>query len=699
MRQQKASIKSPIEVCKTRLHRLPEGDIQIKTLRRRSAIRAERPQDDDYEPTDDIGGRTFLGGTSLGIRSWLYFLSCAAAAVAFAALFIHVDSNLNAAFQKLETAQRMDELANAAERGTYSLQARQQNFSLTRNAEAAEGFSADIAGVSEALDELFSFPEAQPLAQHVTTVRDGLVQYDQQFQAFVAAERQIGLADNSGLSAELKGTSAALRAAFRETGNANLVNQVDRIDQQGEETALSGSTKGIEEIRNRYDTLGEFAAAADIGNAMRARINELLRTHETQMLAIINGRLALTGEAKRFGDLVDYFIPSLTAIGGFTDRNRLEASAQMRNAQLLARYTTIGGAAAILIWLLFFGLLLLKSVTTPAEKIARALERVARGASHITVPAQGNKDAFGRIARMVDRWADTIIEADQLRGDLDRTRDQLERANEQIGNAEAAAADARERADLAEEEARLAKARAEYAPKSAPVAPPPPEPEPEPEIIEDSVYEEPATRPQRRPSAVDAYRQASEPELGGPISSISQRLQSFSEYVSAAANDVERTEALIRGIDTMGGLVDEIGELVLAIRDQTNLLAFRGPGKDAMRGADDDGNLIPFNADGRSPDAERAYAKRFDLLRDATERTERTAYRIKETLEEVSEIAREIAQTASHQALDATNRLLSQSEYLQNMLDDIMSKVQPARPGALSERRPPKRIADDDPFA
>lgn len=593
----------------------------------------------------------------------------------------------------------MDELANAAERGTYSLQARQQNFSLTRNPEAAEGFSVDVAGVSAALDELFAFPEAQPLGQHVTTVRDGLVQYDQQFQAFVEAERRIGLSDDSGLSAELKGTSTALRAAFRETGNANLVNQVDRIDQQGEETALSGSTKGIEEIRNRYDTLGEFVAAADIGNAMRARINELLRTHETQMLAIINGRLALAGEAKRFGDLVEYFLPSLTAIAGFTDRNRVEAAAQMRNAQLLARYTTIGGAAAILIWLLFFGLVLLKSVTSPAEKIARALERVARGASHITVPAQGNKDAFGRIARMVDRWADTIIEADQLRGDLDRTRDQLERANEQIGNAEAAAADARERADLAEEEARLARARAEYAPKSAPVSPPPPPPEPEPEAVEEE-YEEPAPRPYRRPSAVDAYRQANEPELGGPISSISQRLQSFSEYVSAAANDVERTEALIRGIDTMGQLVDEIGELVMAIRDQTNLLAFRGPGKDAMRGgADADGNLIPFNADGRSPDAERAYAKRFDLLRDATERTERTAFRIKETLEDVSEIAREIAQTASHQALDATNRLLSQSEYLQNMLDDIMSKVQPARPGALSERRPPKRIADDDPFA
>lgn len=592
----------------------------------------------------------------------------------------------------------MDELASTVERGTYSLQARQQRFQLTRKTDAAEGFSADLATVSAALDELFAYPEAQPLAQHVTTVRDGLVQYDQQFQSFVNAERKIGLADDSGLSAELKGTSAALRAAFRETGNANLVNQVERIDQQGEETALSGSTKGIEEIRNRYDTLAEFVVSANIGPSMRRRIDELLKTHETQMLEIINGRLALADETNRFGDLVEYFLPSLTAIGGFTDRNRIEAAAQMRNEQLLARYTVIGGAAAILVWLLFLGLVLLKSVSGPAEKIARALERVARGANHVSVPAQGNKDAFGRIARLVDRWADTIIEADQLRADLDRMKGQLDQAGDKLAAAEDAIAVAHERAELAEEEARIARTH----PVQAPPPPPPPQPAPAPEIVEEPEEITPDFQlPRRmpRPSALDAYRQATEAELGGPITSISQRLQSFSEYVSAAANDVERTETLIRGIDTMGTLVDEIGELVVAIRDQTNLLAFRGPAKEAMRRPDDDGNLIPFNADGRSLDAERAYAKRFDLLRDATERTERTAFRIKEVLEDVSEIAREIAETASHQALDATNRLLNQSEYLQNMLDDIMSKIHPAKPGALSEKRPPRRSADEDPFA
>ncbi len=185
----------------------------------------------------------------------------------------------------------------------------------------------------------------------------------------------------------------------------------------------------------------------------------------------------------------------------------------------------------------------------------------------------------------------------------------------------------------------------------------------------------------------------------GQISSVSQQLQNFTQHVTAAANDVERTEALIKGIDQMTLLVDDIGTLILTIRDQSNLLAFRQPGKDAAREAQRDGDdtLVAFSS-GRNNEAERVYAQRFDHLREATDKTERTATRIKDTLVQVSEIAREIAETASHQALDATHRLLSQSEYLQNMLDDILSRVHPAKPGALSEQRPPKR-SNDDPFA
>ena len=639
----------------------------------------------DEEESTDLGpvasgfaDKTFLGGMSLGARTWLFFLACVLAGAAFIALFIHVDERLDSALQTMQRATRIDQLVNTVERGTYSLQARQRDFLLTRNTEIADGFSADLADVSTALDELFAYPDAEPLAQHVTTIRDGLVQYDQQFQSFLDTEREIGIGTETGLSAQLRRTSMALRTTFRDTGNANLINQIERIDQQGEETVLSGSKKGVEEVRKRYAALAEFIKVAEIPETDLNRINELLRTHETQMLSMINARFELSDEARRFAELFDYFVPSLTGLTGFAERFRIEAAANVRNMQLFARYTILGGSAAILLWLMFFGLVLIKSLTGPARRIADALDRIARGAQHVSVPAQGNRDDFGRIARLLDGWADTIIEADHLRRDLARTRDRLDRAVLQSENNAERAEDAERRADAAETAARAAAPKALPAP-TAQAAP------------EDAA-------PRRRPSAVDAYRNAADAEVvGGPISSVSAQLQNFSQYVTAAANDVERTEALIKGLDQMTQLVDDIGGLVLAIRDQANSLAFRTPGKEAVRDPGSD-NLIAFSGDGANKDAERMYAQRFDQLRDATERTERTAFRIKETLEEVSEIGRSIAETASQQALDATHKLLSQSEYLQNMLDDILSKVHPAKPGTLSEPKTVKR-SNEDPFA
>jgi len=674
------------------------------------AIQASRNDDDMEPPIASTTDRSFLGGISSGTRTWLFFLACVMAAVAFGGLFYYADQRMDEAIQEMQRGSRIDELVNNIERGTYSLQARQRNFLLTRNTEIADGFSADLADISAALDELFAYPEAQPLAQHVTTIRDGLVQYDQQFQTFINTEREIGLGTESGLAAQLSQTSANLRAVFRETGNPNLINQIERIDQQGQETVLSGSKTGVEEIIKRYEALTAFVEVADINETARGRVDELLKTHETQLLRMINARFELAAESRRFEDLFEYFVPSLVGLASFAERMRIETAAKVRNTQLLTRYSVLAGAAAIIVWLFFFGLVLIKSLTGPAKRIADAGERLRHGAPNILIPAQGNRDDFGRIARLLDGWADTIIEAEQLRRDLERTQDRLDRTVLEAEATHAIGTDAQNLIDAAERRAREAEAAARDAEAAARAAKAEAQAQiqahmqsyenasPQTEQV-DGAYEYEQEYEERPLS--ETAREIREAEIvGGPISSVSQRLENFTQYVTAAANDVERTEALIGGIDQLTELVGDIGELVVSIRDQTNALAFQTPGRDALRDRtnDDDNTLVPFAEDSRRVEAERNYSKRFDALRESTSRTERVALQIRETLDGVNDIARDIAETASYQALEATNKLLSQSEYLQHMLDDILTKVQPAKPGALSERRPLRR-SNDDPFA
>ena len=128
-----------------------------------------------------------------------------------------------------------------------------------------------------------------------------------------------------------------------------------------------------------------------------------------------------------------------------------------------------------------------------------------------------------------------------------------------------------------------------------------------------------------------------------------------------------------------------------AARDQANLLAFRSSPRDYdANGAE---NLIPFNggewSEGNAGmNREPMALGRLDVIRDITNRAERTLQSVRATMENVNAVAQDIAKTASGEALEATNKLLSQSQYLQHMLGDIIAKTNPNTTNRLSPPMP-----------
>jgi len=116
----------------------------------------------------------------------------------------------------------------------------------------------------------------------------------------------------------------------------------------------------------------------------------------------------------------------------------------------------------------------------------------------------------------------------------------------------------------------------------------------------------------------------------------------------------------------------ELEGCVAMIRDEANLLVFRTPNRPSPR---DDETLVYLpGGESHSPQEGR----RFDAIRQTVNRAERLIVAARGSLDTVNVVAQEIASTASTQALAATNKLLSQSEYLQNMLDDLVHKLGPA---------------------
>ncbi|HIJ44132.1 MAG: hypothetical protein QF511_06850 [Rhodospirillales bacterium] len=285
----------------------------------------------------------------------------------------------------------------------------------------------------------------------------------------------------------------------------------------------------------------------------------------------------------------------------------------------------------------------MESLQAEAEKAAAALGEAAQLRNDLANASAEIESGEAEVARLrsevevlgaeVEKSEATVIEAALLRMDLESTKAELE-------HAEAAA------------KSGLAKNLEDLEPAGAPLAragsPPPPAEE-------------------TPPSA---------------ISSISKQVAMSSESVSAAAYEAERIGTLIRGIFDAAEKIGEVEKLLATINEQTNLLVFK-PGITDGRGVGEADNLVVLSSDQRSaPEqsglGEDAIGQRFDIIRSTTGQITWAVRDLGRTINSIKDIALDVAETSSAEAMKVTTELLEQSEYLREMLDTLVNRIQGA---------------------
>jgi len=604
--------------------------------------------------------RTFLGTVSLQARVGWFLVIGLAAFLGFATMYVYVDNRVASALDRWNAAEQMNTYAATVQTGVTRIKNVEKQFLLNRDPNVGELFERDQELVTTALERLGKLPGTTSLRQSIATLRDGMAQYDTEFSQLVKAEEALGLNSGTGLSARLKTITDTLKSSFVSVNKANLADQISRIDRQGQETMLSGLRSGIDEISKRYQALTAFLKRAKINTSEKNALLKLLKLHETAMLEMINSRFAMEGEGQRFEDILLYMSPSLENLSLFSKKASRLAARDLRRSQRFARYVIAGGSAAILLWLILSGLVLIRSITSSVVMVAGNANRLARGDRGTSIAQRGNSNEVGDIAKALGKWADNLIEMDLLRQELQQTRSKLEQVQQQAEADAIKAADAARAALLGEDDVKTT-------PTGKPKA--------------DDASKAKTDQPSHLPTQMMGHDVAMTTGLGsGPISSISQQLAHYSEFVSVAAGDVEKTEALIKGLNGASGQIEDLEKMIMAIRDRLNLLAFGATGEDFGDGNAD--TLIPFVTDqrgrGQPGVSDRNMAHRLDAIRDVTDRAERLIQSLRLSMNEVTSMSQGIAQTASNQALEATTKLLQQSEYLQNMLDGIITKIEPS---------------------
>lgn len=620
--------------------------------------------------------RTSMGGMRLSTRAGMFvFLSLLVAAALGGGLF-HIDQVTSQALAVRAAAEETAIQVARVGREMAGARASERDFHWRRDPAVGETLKTQIAQVSRALDRLAKMEAAKPVAKNVATLREGLEQYETRFEEYRRLATIIGVTADQGLRADVQKATADLEGRFRELGLGAPMTQLGRIQGFGKEAMLPEGGIDLAQFDKNYETLRLLVSAAKIPGAEKKAIDDRIKTHENAMVTMLNALVRLTKERNGFDDVYNYMAPNLEALDSFAARAVTLAGESLAEARLLARQAIAGGAAGAILLVMIFGLVFLNAISSALRQVATAAARLAAGERAIEIPARGNVDSVGHVARALDAWMDTLADVDHLRAELEDTRRRLI-------------------------EALAAPPPTKAAPEPAKIEPPkvekiePPQdakPEPAPEAPPVPALEAPAT-PSLPASDLAArlpgsLKMALEEDFlradrsgAGPIAAISQRLARYSQFVSAAAQDVERTESLIRGLGEATSLVIDLTALVAGFRDQINMLAFKTGG--GPLSADIDANLVLF-ADARLPsDMATEEDERFDAIRETADRAERTVRSIHTTIVEIMDVAHAIAATSSNQALEATNQLLHQSESLHAILDDIIAKIHPGdeKPG------------------
>lgn len=627
---------------------------------------ADRDYDHTYlalrRPT--YASRTFLGGTRLSTRTGMFVVVGLLAVMVYAGLIVHVNDRVSAAHLGLERAQNLSTLVTAIARGQATLQTDEKRYILTRDAAAARDMRGLLDEQSRTLDVLGAHADAIDLARPIATLKDGLVQYDQHLSELVGALS----GSPAAAGGALRDADQALAPRLAASGRRGLPELLSRVNQLGSEMVLTGDPVHLVDLQNAYKQLAARIEDAGLPRGDRAAIADLLARHQDAMMALITARVRVNEDAQRFDDILTYMAPSLAALTSVAGELTGERWDALTEARKFAAASLVGGGAAIILWVVTLGLIVMRTITRPVQALAEAADRLARGDRTVMIPGRGNRDAVGQLARAFDDWMAAMADAEHLRQDLDHAQAKTLQAVETM---EAEARRAQAASDDAEVLRRtLADYRREMDEMESLLA----------EFEEDQASQVPVPALARAQALAQSQVQAAAAGGEAALGKVSDHLSQVSRQASAAIIDVELTDTLIRNIAAAREQLDGLGGHVVAVREEFNQFLFGRPNTPSGSEAAADGDkTVALNggavrqASLKDPESRARLA----AIRDAVDRAERALGACTREVEHVTDTAQRLAASASDEARLATDQLAAQSDYLRALLDTLAHRTQP----------------------
>ncbi len=578
--------------------------------------------------------RTFMGTMRLSTRVALFLLFGLGALILTGSVFLYADMKLSAATNKVAAAQETAELAGRVERMIWQIRGETKNVLLRPGNQSLEGYERKVTSVSALLSSLYSRPETSLIREHITTISDGLGQHAGAFRNVVDTRNAIGSPATSGLANRMHVAGQNLELALSKTDLAGLRYMAAIIRKHEAAFILNAAKQDLTQIDRLSKEFSKVLATATLPGRQRTRVGDLMAIYQTNLTAFARARIGQDKSTGRLDELFAYVVPSIENLATFAQDTVAVAFKEQREARALVRLVVPLGVVMAITVLTLLGFALMRSVTAPVSALAEASEALLDDDDDgdIEIPALGNTDEVGKLARALALYKAHLAEISHLHGELGHIKGALES-------------------------------------------------KPQPAAGPDETGAGTATKGQLVPHGGFAGSTAlTEPAgpsgktLSGPISSVSRQVARSSQNVSTAAFEAERAGALIRGLVAAETRIASLVTLLGAVREQTNLGVAVSRPRDGA-GDDADLHLVVLSSEAADAGTGEDVAQRMEALRNTADDAAKAVRDVGEAVAEIKVVALDIAASTSAEALSVTTALLEQSEYLRGMLDDLIDNI------------------------
>ncbi|MEQ8936202.1 MAG: HAMP domain-containing protein [Amphiplicatus sp.] len=369
-----------------------------------------------------------MGGSRVSTRlRWFVVLSVSAFAV-LGGLYYHAEKTMAEAARLGADAAALHQRALEIEKNIWHLRSTEKDFILSGDPRFIGVYDSLGKSLSGALSALESLSASKAIKEHIATVNDGVAQHAAAFQELIKG-RNADSGDQVEEHAKKLETSArALESQLNRANIASLKDSFSDIRKAEIRFKSTGAAADLLANKKQSEAFDRLLASAALPDKDRTTLRRLMEAYQADMTSLAKATLSQAARASRLDEIFAYLLPSLNGITEFAAKHRLAAREDTERLERTARAAAVAGGAGVILLLLTGGLILMQSLAAPIRDMAEQADKLVYGEQNVVLPALGNRDEIGEVARALNILRDTLAELSGMTGELKRTRDALEAA-------------------------------------------------------------------------------------------------------------------------------------------------------------------------------------------------------------------------------------------------------------------------------